>query len=130
MGYASKNAKRHNDRISDQEKVYHCAYCKGVVLKTDHYCQYCGKKLRKQNSKEGGEMRKKNIDEILYKQLELLAEDSKNPLPDDLKDISLAMVAVSRELFMHRFVIFFISSFLLYLLKNFAVFCKKFSRRQ
>lgn len=75
-------------------------------------------------------MRKKNIDEILYKQLEQLAEDSKNPLPDDLKDISLAMVAVSRELFMHRFVIFFISGFLLYLLKNFAVFCKKFSWRQ
>ena len=49
MGYASKNAKKHNDRISDQEKVYHCAYCKGVVLKTDHYCQYCGKKLRKQS---------------------------------------------------------------------------------
>lgn len=48
MGYASKNAQKHNDRISDQEKVYHCAYCKGVVLKTDHYCQYCGKKLRKQ----------------------------------------------------------------------------------
>ena len=35
MGYASKNAQKHNDRISDQEKVYHCAYCKGVVLKTD-----------------------------------------------------------------------------------------------
>ena len=49
MGYASKNAQKHNDRISDQEKVYHCAYCKGVVLKTDHYCQYCGKKLRKQS---------------------------------------------------------------------------------
>lgn len=49
MGYASKNAKKHNDRISDQEKVYHCAYCKGVVLKTDHYCQYCGKKLKKQS---------------------------------------------------------------------------------
>ncbi len=31
------------------KKVYHCAYCKGVVLKTDHYCQYCGKKLRKQS---------------------------------------------------------------------------------
>ena len=28
MGYASKNAQKHNDRISDQEKVYHCAYCK------------------------------------------------------------------------------------------------------
>lgn len=44
MGYASKNAKKHNDR-----KAYRCAYCKGVVLKTDHYCQYCGKKLRKQS---------------------------------------------------------------------------------
>lgn len=32
MGCASKNVKKHNDRISDQEKVYHCAYCKGVVL--------------------------------------------------------------------------------------------------
>ena len=49
MGYASKNAQKHNDRISGPRKFITVPIARELFLKTDHYCQYCGKKLRKQS---------------------------------------------------------------------------------
>lgn len=68
-------------------------------------------------------MERKSVKEFLYKQLELLAEESKNvcPASNELSQNSLAMVEISKELFKRKCssAVYFIA--LCYFIKCFTV---------
>ena len=39
--------KKHNEKKTLKNGLIHCAWCKRLILKTDKYCQYCGKSRKK-----------------------------------------------------------------------------------
>lgn len=39
---------RRNVKNMQKKGFIHCAHCKNLILKSDKYCQYCGKPTRKE----------------------------------------------------------------------------------
>lgn len=46
MGLLAKLIKKHNEKILIKKGFIYCANCKKIILKTDKFCQYCGKVVK------------------------------------------------------------------------------------